>query len=62
MAVTHFVTQYTHVSRDFGDYSRKQKKWENCFENVVSDFKKKCPMCPQNYFEKKVKNKNHVNI
>ena len=24
MAVTHFVTQFTHVSRHFGLYSRKQ--------------------------------------
>ena len=27
MAVTHFVTQFTHVSRNFGHYSRKQKKY-----------------------------------
>ena len=26
MAVTHFVTQFTHVSRHFGVYSRKQNK------------------------------------
>ena len=34
MAATHFVTQFTHVSRHFGDYSRKQKLLfrENCFE------------------------------
>ena len=39
--ITHFVTQFTHVSRHFGVYSRKQKKIrETCFENVVSDLKK----------------------
>ena len=34
MAATHFVMQFTHVSRHFGDYSRKQKLRfrENCFE------------------------------
>ena len=55
MAVTHFVTQVTHVSRHFGVYHRKHKKLsrENCFENVVSDLTKKYPMCPQNYFQKK---------
>ena len=26
MAATHFVTQFTHVSRHFGVYSNKQKK------------------------------------
>ena len=26
MAVTHFVTQFTHVSRHFGLYNRKQNK------------------------------------
>ena len=26
MAVTHFVTQFIHVSRHFGVYSSKQKK------------------------------------
>ena len=47
MAITHFVTQYTHVSIHFGVYCRKQKQMfrENCFENVISDFKKKWPMC-----------------
>ena len=57
MAVTYFVTQFTHVSRHFGVYSRKQKKSfrENCFENMVLDLKEKWPMCPQNYFKKKVR-------
>ena len=27
MAVTHFVTQVTHVSRHYGVYNKKQKKW-----------------------------------
>ena len=42
MAVTHFVTQFTHVSRNFEVYSRKRKKLlrENCFANMVSDLKK----------------------
>ena len=41
MAVMHFVTQFTHVSRHFGVF-RKQKKIfrENCFENLFSDLKK----------------------
>ena len=48
MAVTHFVTQFTYVSRHVGVYCRKQKKLfrENWFENVVSDLKKKWLMCP----------------
>ena len=39
MAVTHFVTHFTHVSRHFGGYCRKKTKIlrENCFENVVSE-------------------------
>ena len=47
MAVTHFVTQFTHVSRHFGVYSRKQKNIfrENCFENIVSDLKNKNGLC-----------------
>ena len=34
----------------------KKKIRENCFENVVSEKKRKekCPMFPQNYFKKKV--------
>ena len=65
-AVTHFVTQFTHVSKYFGVYSRKLKKIfrENCFENLVSDLKKNV-LCPQNYFKKKVyklKTKKHENI
>ena len=38
LAVTHFVTHFTHVSRQFEFLSRKQNKLfrENCFENVVS--------------------------
>ena len=57
MALTHFVTQFTHVSRHFRVYSRKQnkEKWfrENCFENVVSDLYKKNYLCVQkNTFRK----------
>ena len=33
MAVTHFVTHFTHVSRHFGVYSRIQKK--NCLGKTV---------------------------
>ena len=42
MAVTHFVTQFTHVSRHFEVYRRKQKNKkirENCFKNEASDYK-----------------------
>ena len=42
-SATHFVTQFTHVSKQFGVYRRKQEEKkirENCFENVVSDLKK----------------------
>ena len=60
MAVTHFVTQFTHISRHFGVYSRKQKKMvrANCFESVVSDLKKKCLCVHKTTFRKKCKNKN----
>ena len=56
MGFTHFVTQVTHVSRHFEAYSRKRRKKsrENWFENVVSDLPTNQPMCPQNYFLKKV--------
>ena len=52
MAVTHFVTNSTHVFRHFGVYCRKQKKLlrENCFENVVSEV------------DQKLKTKNNENI
>ena len=35
MSITHFVTQFSHVSRHFGVYNRKQKKIvrESCFKN-----------------------------
>ena len=68
MAVTHFVTQFKPVSRHFGVYSRKQKKFgrENYFENVVSDLQKK-NLCPQKLLEKsaktkKIKTKNHESV
>ena len=40
LAVTHFVTQFTHVSGHFGAKSRKEeenKLRKNCFDNVVSN-------------------------
>ena len=43
MAVMHFVTHFTHVSRHFGVYCKKKLFMENCFENVVSDVNKKWP-------------------
>ena len=51
MAVTHFVTQFTHVSKHFSVYSRKQKilLMENCFKNVILTCKKKLHMCSQKY-------------
>ena len=50
MAVTHFVTQFTHVCRHFEAYCRKQKQnlRENCFENVVSEIYQENLFCPQN--------------
>ena len=52
MAVMHFVTHITHVTRHFGVYCRKQnqKFRENCFKNVVSDVNKNWFKSPQNYF------------
>ena len=54
----HFVKHFTHVSRHFRVYCRKQKQKkvfrENCFEKVVSDVNKKWFKSPQNYFQKKV--------
>ena len=54
--VTQFHAQFTQVSRQFLAFNRKQKKLfkENCFENMVSVLSKTNPMCPSNYFEKKV--------
>ena len=51
LAFMHFVRQFTHVSRHFRVFSRKQKKLfrENCFENLVSDLTEKLPICPQIY-------------
>ena len=53
--VTHFVTQFSHVSKHFGVYSRKQKKIfrENCFENVVSYLKKNVLCVHKTTFRKK---------
>ena len=50
LAITHFVTQLTHVSRHFRARNRKQKKTfqENCFENVVSEIHKKEWFCSYN--------------
>ena len=68
MAVTHFVTQFTHVSRHPRVYNRKLKKnRENCFENVVSDLWNNSLCGHKSAFRKKVKNleqlktKNHKN-
>ena len=58
MAVTHFVTQFTHVSRHFGVYSRKQKN--NYLGKTVlkiwSQIKNKHCLCvPKTPFRKKCK-------
>ena len=60
LAVTHSVTQFTHVSRYPRVKNRKQKKLfrENCFENVVSDLWNKMFLCQKSAFRKKLKNKN----
>ena len=44
------MTQFTHVSRHFEAYSRKQKKLlkKNCIENMVSEIYQKNQFCPQN--------------
>ena len=56
MAFTHFVTQFTHVSRHsrVKNENKTKKFRENCFENEVSDLSRKKCMCPQNYFLLKV--------
>ena len=55
MAVTHFVTQFTHVLKHPRFLNRKKKLFkENCFENVVLDLWDKKPIRPQNYFFLKV--------
>ena len=43
LAVTHFVTQFTHILRHFIVQYKKQNKffWENCFGNMVSEIHKK---------------------
>ena len=45
MAVTHFVAQFTHVSRHFGGYCRKQKK--RCLGKTV--LKMRSQIC-ENFF------------
>ena len=65
MAVTHFVMQFTHVSRHFWVYSREKKMFrENCFENEGSDLTKNSLYVHKTILEKmqKVKTKNHENI
>ena len=59
IAVTHFVTQFTHVSRLFGVNSIKQRKIfrENCFENVVSDLQKISYVSAKLLLEKSAKTK-----
>ena len=61
LAVTHFVTQFTHVFRHPRVKSRKQKKFfrENCFDNVVSDlWKRKKIVSTKVLLEKSSKTKN----
>jgi hypothetical protein len=46
-AVTHFVTQFSHVSKHFGVYSRKQNKNVSVLKKNVlcvhkTTFRKKC--------------------
>ena len=52
MVVTHFVTQFTHVSRHFGVNSRKQKQMfiKNCLKTWSQIRKKKGSMCSQIFF------------
>ena len=63
LAVTHFLTQFTHVSRHPIVKNRsKQKKFfrENCFENVVSNvWGKKVDASTKVLLEKSKKNKNY---
>ena len=61
MAITHFLTQFTHVSRHFGVNSRKQKKWVG--KTVL---KKRFQICEKIAFThkkmqklRKIKTKNH---
>ena len=59
MAVTHFVTHFTHVSRHSGIYCRKQQKKlfrENCFKNEVSNVNKNGLKVNRTTFRKKCKN------
>ena len=58
MAVTHFVTQFTHVSRHFEVYSRKEKYClGKTFENVVL----KNGLCVhKNTLRKKCKKRNKI--
>ena len=55
MAVTHFVTQFTHVSRHFG-VENKKNVWKNCLENVFLDLPKKL-LLQRSAKTKKTKNK-----
>ena len=64
MAVTHFVTQFTHVVRhlEFRVENKKKLFRENCFENVVSDVKKNGLCVHKTTFRKKCKNKIKLNL
>ena len=68
-AVTHFVTQFTHVFKilEFIVENKKILFRENCFENVVSDLKKNVLCVHTTTFRKiaktkKKQKKKHQNI
>ena len=65
MAVMHFMLQFTHVSRQtfWSSQQNEEEKMlrQNCFENVISDFRNS-PMCPQNYFKKKEEEEKNQDI
>ena len=50
LAITHFVTQFTYVSRHFRAWNRKEEKQirDNCFENGVSEILKNDLFYPYN--------------
>ena len=59
LAVTHFVTQFTHVSRHFRAWKKKINIGifrEICLENMVSEIHKNDLFCPYN--PPKIKKKN----
>ena len=49
MAVTHFVTQFTHASKHFRALNKTKKFCKvNCYRNVVSKIHKNYLFCPYN--------------